>query len=122
MAFQMAGSLAFREAAEKAGMILLEPIVDVEVLVPEGMTGDIMGDLNQKRGKVLGMDPTGTGKTNIRAQVPQAEMVRYSIDLRSITGGHGTYTMKFSHYEEVPAHVADRVVAELKAQQEEAHK
>ncbi|HEX9822786.1 MAG TPA: elongation factor G [Actinomycetota bacterium] len=122
MAFQMAGSLAFREAAEKAGMVLLEPIVDVEVLVPETMTGDIMGDLNQKRGKVLGMDPTGTGKTNIRAQVPQAEMVRYSIDLRSITGGHGMYTMTFSHYEEVPAHITDRVVAELKAQQEEAHK
>jgi elongation factor G len=122
MAFQMAGSLAFREAADKAGVVLLEPIVDVEVTVPESMTGDIMGDLNSKRGKVLGMDPTGTGKTKIQAQVPQAEMTRYSIDLRSITGGHGVFTMRFSHYEEVPSHIADRVVKELQAAKDEAEK
>lgn len=120
MAFQMAGSLAFKQAAEQAGVVLLEPIVDVEVTVPDSMTGDIMGDLNAKRGKVLGMDPTGTGKTKIRAQVPQAEMTRYSIDLRSITGGHGAFTMRFSHYEEVPAHVADRLVEELRRRDEEA--
>ncbi len=122
MAFQVAGSLAFKEAAQKAGLVLLEPIVEVEVLVPDSMTGDIMGDLNAKRGKVLGMDPTGTGKTRIRAQVPQAEMIRYSIDLRSITGGHGAFTMRFLQYEEVPAHLADKLVAELNAAREESEK
>ncbi|HEX6262907.1 MAG TPA: elongation factor G [Actinomycetota bacterium] len=115
MAFQIAGALAFRDATQNAGVVLLEPMVDVEVIVPEGMTGDIMGDLNSKRGKVQGMDPTGTGKTRIRAQVPLTEMTRYPIDLRSITGGHGTFSMTFSHYEEVPSHIADRLVQELKA-------
>jgi elongation factor G len=115
MAFQIAGALAFKDAAQNAGVALLEPIVDVEVLVPETMTGDIMGDLNSKRGKVQGMDPTGTGKTRIRAQVPLTEMTRYPIDLRSITGGHGSFTLRFSHYEEVPAHIADRLVQDLKA-------
>jgi len=115
MAFQIAGALGFKDAAQNAGVALLEPIVDVEVLVPETMTGDIMGDLNAKRGKVQGMDPTGTGKTRIRAQVPLTEMTRYPIDLRSITGGHGSFTMRFSHYEEVPAHIADRLVQDLKA-------
>jgi elongation factor G len=120
MAFQIAGALGFKDAAEKAGIVLLEPIVDVEVLVPEGMTGDIMGDLNAKRGKVQGMDPTGTGKTQIKAQVPLTEMTRYSIDLRSITGGHGSFTMTFSHYEEVPSHIADRLVKELQTADAEA--
>ena len=115
MAFQIAGALAFKDATQKAGLVLLEPLVDVEVLVPETMTGDIMGDLNAKRGKVQGMEPTGTGKTRIRAQVPLTEMTRYSIDLRSITGGHGSFSMRFSHYEEVPSHIADKLVQELKA-------
>ncbi|MGH2681734.1 MAG: elongation factor G [Actinomycetota bacterium] len=122
MSFQIAGSMAFREAAQKAGVVLLEPIVDVEIIVPESMTGDIMGDLNSKRGKVVGMEQTGTGKTKVRAQVPQAEMTRYAIDLRSITGGRGTFTMRFSHYEEVPSHLADKVVAEAKREKEEAHR
>jgi elongation factor G len=120
MSFQIAGSMALKEATQKAGIVLLEPIMDVEIVVPEGMTGDVMGDLNSKRGKVLGMEPTGTGKTVIRAQVPQAEMTRYPIDLRSITGGRGTFTMRFSHYEEVPSHLADKVVAEAKREKEEA--
>jgi elongation factor G len=122
MSFQIAGSMGLKEAAQKAGVVLLEPIVDVEILVPESMTGDIMGDLNSKRGKVLGMEPTGTGKTRVRAQVPQAEMTRYAIDLRSITGGRGVFTMRFSHYEEVPSHLADRVVAEAQREKEEAHR
>jgi elongation factor G len=122
MSFQIAGSMGFREAAQKAGVVLLEPIVDVEIVVPESMTGDIMGDLNSKRGKVLGMDQTGTGKTKVRAQVPQAEMTRYAIDLRSITGGRGVFTMRFSHYEEVPSHLADKVVAEAKREKEDAHR
>jgi elongation factor G len=122
MAFQIAGSLALKDAAEKAGVVLLEPIVDVEVTVPDSLTGDVIGDLNSKRGRVLGMDPTGTGKTNIRAQVPQSEMTRYSIDLRSITGGRGIFTMSFSHYEEVPSHLADKIIAESKKAKEEAHR
>jgi elongation factor G len=101
---------------------LLEPIVEVDVTVPDSLTGDVIGDLNAKRGKVLGMEPTGTGKSTIRAQVPQAEMTRYSIDLRSITGGRGAFTMRFSHYEEVPSHLAEKVIAEAKREKEEAHK
>jgi elongation factor G len=122
MAFQIAGSLAIKDAAEKAGVVLLEPILDVEVTVPESLTGDVIGDLNAKRGRVLGMDPTGTGKTRVRAQAPQSEMTRYSIDLRSITGGRGTFTMRFSHYEEVPSHIADKVIAEVRREKEEARK
>jgi elongation factor G len=122
MSFQIAGSMGLKEATQKAGVILLEPIMDVEIVVPESMTGDIMGDLNAKRGKVLGMEPTGTGKTRVRAQVPQAEMTRYAIDLRSITGGRGVFSMRFSHYEEVPSHLADKVVAEAKREKEEAHR
>jgi elongation factor G len=122
MAFQIAGSLAIRDAAEKAGVVLLEPIVDVEVTVPESLTGDVIGDLNSKRGRVLGMDPTGTGKTRVHVQAPQAEMSRYSIDLRSITGGRGVFTMKFSHYEEVPSHIADKVIAEVRKEKEEARR
>ena len=122
MAFQIAGSLALKDAAEKAGVVLLEPVMDVEVVVPESQTGDIIGDLNAKRGRVLGMVPTGTGKTRIQAQVPQSEMTRYAIDLRSITGGRGFFTMAFSHYEEVPSHLADKVLAEAQRERDEAHR
>jgi elongation factor G len=96
--------------------------MDLEVMVPESMTGDVIGDLNAKRGRVSGMDPTGSGKTRIFAEVPQSELTRYSIDLRSITGGRGVFTMKFSHYEEVPSHLADKVIAESQKEKEEAHK
>jgi elongation factor G len=112
MSFQIAGSMALREALNAAGIVLLEPVVELEVLVPDSMTGDIMGDLNSKRGKIAGMEPTGTGKTRVRALVPQAEVSRYSIDLRSITGGRGGFSMRFSHYEEVPAHLAQKIVDE----------
>ncbi|MGH2711802.1 MAG: elongation factor G [Actinomycetota bacterium] len=122
MAFQIAGSLGIKEAVQKAGVVLLEPVMDLEVMVPDSMTGDVIGDLNSKRGKVSGMDPTGSGKTRVFAEVPQSELTRYSIDLRSITGGRGAFTMKFSHYEEVPAHLADKVIAESQKDKEEAHK
>jgi elongation factor G len=122
MAFQIAGSLALKDAAEKAGVVLLEPVMEIEVLVPESMTGDVIGDLNSKRGRVAGMDPTGTGKTRIRGQVPQSELTRYSIDLRSITGGRGVFTMRFDHFAEVPSHLADKVIAEARREKEEAHK
>jgi elongation factor G len=120
IAFQIAGSLAFKDAATQAGLVLLEPIVTLEVRVPEEQMGDVIGDLNAKRGRILGMEPQGDGTTVVRAQVPQAEVLRYASDLRSMTGGRGTFTMTFSHYEEVPPPVAERVIAEARAQRAEA--
>ncbi len=122
MAFQIAGSLALKEAAQQAGVVLLEPIVELEVVVPEAYTGDIMGDLNSKRAKIGGMESAGAGKQRIRALVPQAEVARYAIDLRSMTGGRGAFTMRFSHYEEVPAHLAEKIIAEAQRAKEEAQK
>jgi elongation factor G len=119
MAFQIAGSLALKDAVEQAGVALLEPIVDLDVVVPESYTGDIMGDLNAKRGKIGGMEQVGGGKARIRAQVPQAEVARYVIDLRSMTGGRGAYTATFSHYEEMPQHLAQRVIDEHQAARDE---
>jgi elongation factor G len=97
----------------------LEPIVNVEVKVPENFMGDIMGDLNSRRGKIMGMEPQGDGTQVIRAQVPMAEMYKYSVDLRSMTQGRGEFTMSFSHYEEVPANIAEKVIEEHKKQKEE---
>ena len=122
MAFQIAGSLALKEAAEQAGVILLEPVVELEVVVPEAYTGDIMGDLNAKRAKIAGIESAGVGKQRIRALVPQAEVARYAIELRSMTGGRGAFTMRFSHYEEVPPHLAEKIVAEARRAKEEAQK
>ncbi len=119
MSFQIAGSLALRGAMEGADPYLLEPIMDVEILVPEAYMGDVMGDLNSKRGKPLGMEQEGSLQ-KIRAQVPLAEMFRYSIDLRSITGGRGTFRMSFSHYEEVPGHIAQKVIEQAKAEREQS--
>jgi elongation factor G len=122
MAFQIAGSLAIKEAVEAAGVMLLEPIVQLSVVVPEAFTGDIMGDLNSKRGKIQGMEQIGGGKQRINALVPQAEVARYVIDLRSMTGGRGAFTMTFSHYEEMPQHLAQKVIEEYQRAREEAHK
>jgi elongation factor G len=122
IAFQIAGSMALKEAAQQAGVALLEPIVELDIVVTDDHTGDIMGDLNSKRGKILGMEQIGAGKQRVRALVPQAEVARYAIDLRSMTGGRGTFTMKFSHYEEVPTHLAQKVIEEHQKAKEEAHK
>ncbi|HEX6844849.1 MAG TPA: elongation factor G [Actinomycetota bacterium] len=122
MAFQIAGSLALKEAAEAAGVALLEPVVQLSVVVPESFTGDIMGDLNSKRGKIQGMEQIGGGKQRINALVPQGEVARYVIDLRSMTGGRGAYSMTFSHYEEMPSHLAAKVIEEYQRAREEAHK
>jgi elongation factor G len=122
MAFQIAGSLALKEAVEKAGVSLLEPVVQIDVVVPEQFTGDIMSDLNVKRGKVQGMDQIGGGKQRIRALVPQAEVARYVIDLRSMTGGRGAFTMTFVHYEEMPSHLASKVIEQYQKAREAAHK
>jgi elongation factor G len=122
MAFQIAGSLALKEAVEAAGVALLEPVVALEVIVPESFTGDIMGDLNSKRGKIQGMEQVGGGKQRINALVPQGEVARYVIDLKSMTGGRGAFTMTFSHYEEMPPHLASKVIEQYQKAREEAQK
>jgi elongation factor G len=122
MAFQIAGSIGLKEAVDKAGVALLEPIVQLSVVVPESFTGDIMGDLNSKRGKIQGMEQIGGGKQRINALVPQGEVARYVIDLRSMTGGRGAFSMTFSHYEEMPSHLASKVIEEYQKAREEAHK
>ncbi len=122
MAFQIAGSLALKEGVEKAGVALLEPIVQLAIVVPESFTGDIMGDLNVKRGKIQGIEQIGGGKQRINALVPQGEVARYVIDLRAMTGGRGAFTMTFSHYEEMPSHLASKVIEAYQTAREEAHK
>ena len=111
MAFKIAGSMAFREAAKKAHPVLLEPIEDVEVVVPEEYMGDVMGDLNSRRGHIIGMEPRA-GAQVIRATVPLAQMFGYATDVRSMTQGRATYTMQFSHYAEVPSTIAQEVIAQ----------
>jgi len=112
IAFKIAGSMAFKEACRKASPVLLEPIMSVEVVVPEDFMGDVIGDLNSRRGKVLGMD-TRPAAQAIDARVPLAQMFGYATDLRSMTQGRATYTMQFSHYEPVPAAVAEGIVAKF---------
>jgi elongation factor G len=114
MAFKIAGSLAFKKGIKEARPILLEPVMNVEVQGPEEFAGDLMGDLNSRRGRVQGMEVRGH-TTVIKAQVPLAEMLTYASDLTSKTGARGSYTMEFSHYDEVPAHLADKVIASSKA-------
>jgi len=112
MAFKIAGSLAFKKAATDAGPVLLEPIMSVSVITPDEYMGDIMGDLNSRRGRVLGMDSKGKNQV-INAQVPMSEFLTYAPDLNSITGGRGLFTMEFSHYDEVPAQISQKIVAEI---------
>ena len=110
MAFKVAGSMAFKEAMENASPVLLEPIMNVVVTVPEETVGDVIGDFNGRRGRPLGMDQKGSMHA-VRAEVPMAEVLAYAPDLRSITGGRGEYTLEFARYEEVPTHLAQKVVA-----------
>jgi elongation factor G len=114
LAFKIAGSFAFKKCMEQARPCLLEPIMNVEVNVPQNNSGDIAGNLNGRRGRILGMDPKG-GSTLIKAQAPLAEMLTYASDLTSMTQGRGTYSMEFSHYDVVPQHIADKIVAAGKA-------
>lgn len=118
MAFQIAGSIGFREAVADAGVALLEPVMDLEVMVPESHLGDIMGDLNSKRGRIQGTEAVGGHRQLVKAKAPMAEIARYAIDLRSMTGGKGTFRSTFSHYEQVPPHLADKVIAEAKLAKE----
>lgn len=119
IAFQMAGRLGFRDAMEKAQPALLEPYVDVEVTVPDDFIGDIIGGMSSKRGRVQGSDSMGNGMSVVRAQVPQAEMFQYSNELRALTQGRGSFTMSLSHYEEVPPHIVETVIADAKQRAEE---
>jgi elongation factor G len=121
MAFKVAGSLAMKQAMELAGPVLLEPIMQLSVSAPEESVGDVIGDLNSRRGRPLGMEPVGGGMTEVKAEVPMAEMLAYAPDLRSITGGQGEFTMEFLRYEEVPAHLAGKVVEESRSEREAAH-
>jgi elongation factor G len=122
VAFEIAGREAFKLAVKDAAPVLLEPIMVVQITAPEANLGDVMGDLNTRRARVQGMD-TQKGRSIVTAQVPLAEMQRYTTDLRSITGGRGVFTMEFSHYEVVPTHIAADIIAakqkELAAQKEE---
>ena len=113
MAFKIAGSMGFKNGAAKAGPVLLEPMMDVEVTVPEDFMGDVIGDLNSRRGKIMSMEARGTAQV-VKAQVPLAEMFGYSTDLRSATQGRATYSMQFEHYERVPSSIADEIAAKVK--------
>ncbi|PIE60501.1 MAG: elongation factor G [Desulfobulbus propionicus] len=117
MAFKVAGSLAFKKGVMEAQPVLLEPIMELEVRVNKEFVGDVMGDLNSRRGKVLGMDSTSRYEV-INAHVPQSEILLYALDLTSMTGGQGTFLVKFSHYEEVPASIAEKIIAEHKKEGE----
>src|SRR5438128_11359995 len=119
MAFKIAGSLAFKQAYEQAEPVLLEPIMDVEVTVPDESVGAVNGDLNSRRGRLQGMEPKG-GMTSIKAEVPMSEILTYSQSLTSLTGGRGDYHMSFARYEEVPTHIAQKIIAEAKQDKEEA--
>ncbi len=116
MAFKIAGSLAFKKGVMDAKPVLLEPIMEVEVRVPKDNVGDVMGDLNSRRGKVLGMDSTAKYEV-VNAQVPQAEILLYALDLTSMTGGRGTFIVNFSHYKEVPAQIAEKIIASHKVEE-----
>lgn len=119
IAFQIAASIAFKNAAQQADPVLLEPIMNVIVTVPKMFTGDVIGGLNSKRGRILGMESESPLVDRVIAQVPLAEMLRYAIDLRSITGGRGTFKMSFSHYEEVPPHIAQQIIESSRKEKEE---
>lgn len=118
MAFKIAGSLAIKKAVQEAKPVLLEPVMNVEVTVPDEYLGTIIGDLNSKRGRVQGMEPQAGGKQKIAAQVPMSEMLTYANQLHSLTSGTGLYSMEFSHYEEVPSNLASKII-EAKNQKSE---
>jgi elongation factor G len=115
IAFKIAASMGFRKVMQEAKPILLEPLMNVEITIPDDCMGDVIGDLNARRGRVLGMEPKINYQV-IKAQVPMAEILKYASDLTSITGGRGTFTMEFSHYEEVPSQLAEQIIAQHKTE------
>jgi len=119
VAFKSAGKWAFRDAVSKARPVLLEPLVDMEVTVPEAKMGAITGDLSGKRGRILGTDVIAGGYAVVRAQAPLSEVMQYQSQLKSVTGGQGSFSMELSHYEPVPAHIQQQVIAQYKPKAEE---
>ena len=118
MAFKIAGSMGFKKGVEQCNPTLLEPIVNIDIEIPDEYMGDVIGDLNSRRGRVIGMEPKGHNQV-IKGQVPLAEILRYAPDLRSITSGRGTFTYTHSHYEEVPPMIAEKVIAAARKEKEE---
>ena len=116
--FEIAGSQALTKGVQQASPVLLEPIMEAQITVPESFTGDVIGDLNSKRGRIQGMLPQGDGTTLIEAEVPRGEMLRYATELRSLTQGQGSYSIQFDHYEEVPQHLVPRLVESMKEREE----
>jgi elongation factor G len=117
MAFKIAGSMAFKKALEAANPVLLEPVMNMEITIPDDCVGDVIGDMNSRRGKVLGMDPQA-GSQVVKAQVPMAEVLKYAPELRSMTSDRGLFTMEFSHYEEVPSHLMAKLLEEFRREEE----
>ena len=122
VSFKIAASLAFKKGIVAANPCLLEPIMKLEITVPEKYTGDVMGDMNKRRGRILGMEPTDNGKTKLLSEAPQSELFDYAIVLRAMTQARGTFTVEFSKYEELPAHLAEKVIEAHKAEVEKEHK
>jgi elongation factor G len=118
MAFKLAGSFGFKAAIEKGKPTILEPVMDVEVSIPDQFVGDIMGDISGRRGRVQSSEAQGTTQV-INAQVPMSEMLEYASTLTSVTGGQGEFHMEFSHYEETPAQVREKIIAEASAARSE---
>jgi elongation factor G len=116
MAFKIAASMCLKKAIQEATPTLLEPVMKMEITVPEEVMGDVMGDLNGRRGRVLGMDSIGKYQV-IKANVPMAEVLKYALDLNSMSAGRGFFTMEHSHYEEVPAQLAEKIIAAAKEQE-----
>jgi len=117
MAFKIAAIMAFKKGVQEANPVLLEPIMKVEVTAPDENIGDVIGDLNSRRGRVLNVNAKGNYQA-VQANVPMSEMLKYAPDLNSMTGGRGTFTMEFSHYEEVPAQLTEKIIAQTKKDKE----
>lgn len=116
MSFKLAAALAYRKGIEDAKPILLEPIMKAEVSIPDEYLGDVMGDMNKRRGRILGMDQKADGTQVLIAEAPQAEMYEYAIDLRAMTQGRGSFTVEYARYEEVPKEIAEKIIADHKAE------
>ena len=116
MAFRIAASMAFKKGMEQANPILLEPIVKVEIIIPDNYLGDVMGDMNKRRGRILGMEQQSDGTQKVDAEAPHSEMFEYAIDLRAMTQARGSFTMEFLRYEEVPSNIAEKIIADAKAE------
>jgi elongation factor G len=118
MAFKIAASMCFKKGVRDANPILLEPIMKMEVVIPEENMGDVIGDINSRRGRVLGVDSKGSYQV-IKAIVPMAEVLKYDPDLRSMTGGRGSFSLQFDHYEELPSHLSEKVIRASKQEEVE---